>query len=213
MSQIEDHFSTAQRDVLKRLGAPYKIQEYLNTIAYRGEEINRSPVRVMNEMQAHCLDGGVFGAMALRRLGYPPLIVDLLPETGLDDDHVLAVFQIKGNYGALAKSNFSGLGYREPIYKTLRELVLSYFEDYFNVDGIKTLRKYTRLINLEMFDRYDWMWEDRGVDRIEMYLKKLNGYSLFMLEQIQSFSRVDSLSYEAGMLGTNPDGLFKPPKR
>ena len=212
MIGIEEHLTPAQKDVFIRLDNPFMIQECLNTIAYRGEEVNRSPVRVMNEMEAHCLDGGVFGAAALRRLGYSPLIVDLLPEPGLDDDHVLAVFRIKGRYGALAKSNFSGLRYREPIYKSLRELVLSYFEDYFNMDGIKTLRKYTRLINLEMFDRYNWMWDDRGVDMIERYLKKLKGYSLFTLGQIQSFSNVDGLSYQAGMLGTNQAGLFRPPK-
>jgi len=212
MKRIEEHLTPAQRDVLNGMDTPFKIQEYLDTIAYSGEEKNRSPVRVMHEMQSHCLDGGVFGSMALGRLGHPPLIVDILPETGLDDDHVLAVFQIKGNYGALAKSNFNGLRYREPIYRTMRELVLSYFEDFYNVDGIKTMRRYTRLINLEMFDRYDWIWDDRGVDRIERYLKKLKGYSLFTLGQIQSFSRVDALSYEAGMLGTNPDGLFSPPK-
>jgi len=212
MIGIEEHLTPEQKDVFIRLDNPFMIQECLNTIAYRGEEVNRSPVRVMNEMEAHCLDGGVFGAAALRRLGYSPLIVDLLPEPGLDDDHVLAVFRIKGRYGALAKSNFSGLRYREPIYKSLRELVLSYFEDYFNMDGIKTLRKYTRLINLEMFDRYNWMWDDRGVDMIERYLKKLKGYSLFTLGQIQSFSNVDGLSYQAGMLGTNQAGLFRPPK-
>ena len=141
MLLIEEHLTTAQRDVLNTLDTPLKIQEYLNTIAYRGEEINRSPIRVMNELQAHCLDGGVFGAMVLRRLGHPPLIVDLLPETGLDDDHVLAVYQVDGLYGALAKSNFNGLRYREPIYKTMRELILSYFEDYFQCGWNKDFAK------------------------------------------------------------------------
>jgi hypothetical protein len=213
MKRMDEYLTPEQRSVLSGLNTPHKIQEYLDKVAYNREDINRSPIRVMDEMQAHCLDGGVFGAAALMRLGHPPLIVDLLPIPDGDDDHILAVFQMYGCYGALAKSNYNGLRFREPIYKSLRQLVLSYFEDFYNLEGVKSLRRYTRLINLEKFDRENWLYQDHGVDVIEKYLKKIKGYNLFTQDQTNFFSRVDDLSRRAGMLGCNPDGLFQPPHK
>ena len=147
---------------------------------------------------------------ALRRLGYPPLIVDLLPEPGTDDDHVLAIFKKDGYLGAVAKSNFVGLRYREPIYRSLRELVLSYFEVYFNVHGQKTLRAYSMPLNLAAFDRLGWMWDDAGADAVERRLPRLRHISLITPEMAAGLSPVDKLSYAAGMLGSNPAGLYKP---
>src|SRR5439155_793750 len=92
------------------------------------------------ERVAHCYDGALFAAAALRRLGHPPLLVNMYAER--DDEHLLAVFKQAGHWGAVAKSNFVGLRYRDPIYRTLRELVMSSFQDYFNVQGDKTLRGY-----------------------------------------------------------------------
>ena len=115
--------------------------------------------------RGHCLDGALFAAYALSRLGDPPLVVDLLQEPGLDDDHVLAIFRRNGRLGALAKSNFTGLRYREPVYASVRELAMSYFEDYFNVNGVRTLRGYTAPIDLRRFDRLNWLWDDAGLRR------------------------------------------------
>ncbi len=95
---------------------PYDIQLYLDSIPYIGEELNRSPLRVARDRQAHCLDGGLLAAAALAHLGFPPRILDLVPEPGTDDDHVLAVFGGPGAWGALAKSNYAGLRYREPVF-------------------------------------------------------------------------------------------------
>ncbi|HEU5322227.1 MAG TPA: hypothetical protein VFX28_15595, partial [Methylomirabilota bacterium] len=121
------------------------------------------PRRVLREWTAHCLEGAVFAATALRVLGFPPLLLDL--EAVQDTDHVLAVFRTRGHWGALAKSNFSGLRYREPVYRTLRELVLSYFEDYVNLRGERTLRAYSRPVSLARFDRPrpGWMAADADV--------------------------------------------------
>ena len=98
---------------------------------------------MLRDRKAHCYDGAVFAAAALARLGYPPLVVNLFPKTRNDDEHLLAVYRQRGAWGAVAKSNFVGLRFREPIYRTLRELVLSYFEHYYNVAGKKTLWSYT----------------------------------------------------------------------
>lgn len=112
---------------MARLSNPSRIQAFLDELAYSTEPIYRCPLRVLRERTAHCFDGALFAAAALRCLGYPPLIVDLLPN-GRDDDHLLALYRVDGHWGAVAKSNFVGLRFREPIHRTLRELALSYFE-------------------------------------------------------------------------------------
>ena len=133
-----------ERTLLDGLTTPFRIQQFLDTVQYPSDDRNRSVLNVLRERKAHCLDGGLFGAAALRWLGYPALIVDLLPEPNTDDDHILAIYRVDGHWGAVAKSNFVGLKFREPIHRNLRELVLSYFNDYFNTEGQKTLRGYTR---------------------------------------------------------------------
>lgn len=210
MKQFESHLMIGQKKMLDTLTSPVKIQAYLDATPYSPENQNRNPLRVMDDHIAHCLDGGLFGAMALRRLGYPPLIVDLLPDPGMDDDHVLAVFRDNGYLGAVAKSNFTGLRYREPVYRTMRELVMSYFEDFYNVNGLRTLRYYTVMVNLSYYDETGWMWDDSGCDVIEEALKHLRKFRLISLAQAEALHPLDPLSYKSGTLGTNPDGLYKP---
>jgi hypothetical protein len=93
LQSLESHLTASQRKTLDKLTSPVKIQEYLDATPYSPENQNRNPLRVIQDRLAHCLDGGLFGALALRRLGFPPLIVDLLPDPGMDDDHVLAIFK------------------------------------------------------------------------------------------------------------------------
>jgi hypothetical protein len=134
----------------------------------------------------------------------------MMPEPGRDDDHLLAVFRRNGLFGALAKSNFVGLRYREAIHHNLRELVLSYFEDYFNVEGEKTLRAYTRSLNLTTFDRLGWEHRDEGVNAITERLWKLRRFALLTPEVAARLSRVDRRSLGGGLYGSDPDGLFRP---
>ena len=101
------------------------------------------------------MEGALLAAAALRVQGFPPLLLDL--EAVRDDDHVLAVFKQHGHWGAIAKSNYSGLRFREPVYCNLRELAMSYFEHYYNLEAEKTLRAYSRPVNLGRFDRIGWM--------------------------------------------------------
>jgi hypothetical protein len=208
--KLEELLTNDQLKVFASLSHPVKIQAFLDETPYSPEDANRCPVSVMRDNLAHCLDGGLFAAAALRRIGYPPIIIDLLPEPGIDDDHVLAIYKKNGCIGAIAKSNFSGLRFREAVYRSLRELVMSYFEDYFNINGVRSLRGYTRPIHLAAFDHLNWETEDEGVNRIEKYLKTLRPTRLFTSQITSELSTVDKLSYQAGMLGTNPDGLYKP---
>ena len=211
----EDLTSTLERfpelrHVLDNLTAPPEIQSYLDSLPYIGEELNRSPLRVVRDRQCHCLDGGLFGALALSRLGYPALILDLVPEPDMDDDHVLALFQRDGLWGAVAKSNFVGLRYRDPVYRSLRELVMSYFEPCYNLNAQKTLRAYTRPLHLSHYDRYGWMWSEAGVERVVARLYSLKPIPLISPQSAAILALVDERSYQAGMLGTNYEGLFKP---
>lgn len=197
------------RSLFAGFTSPFDIQQYLDRFPYRAEELNRSPLRIMRDQQGHCLDGGIFAAAALRHLGYPPLIVDLIPELNTDDDHVLAIYKIRGLYGSVAKSNFAGLRFREPIYRSLRELTMSYFESFYNSRKQKTLRGYTRPLNLSQFDQYNWLEDERGIEKISDRLYKLKCIPIITDEAAASLNLVDQRSYESGMHGTDPDGLFK----
>ena len=210
MESFESQLTDQERQLLDTLNSPFKTQSFLDGIEYPSGEENRSCPEVLRQRKAHCLDGGLFAAMALRRIGYRPRIMDLQPDPGRDDDHVLALFQIDGFWGALAKSNYSGLRFREAIYRTTRELALSYFEDFFNVLGEKTMRTCSRVIHLERFDHLNWMTESSGVDAIEVYLKKVKTHPLISKEQAARLSLVDKRSFEAGTLGINFKGTFNP---
>ena len=165
---------------------------------------------MVRDRKAHCFDGALFAAAALRRLGFPPRLVDMLPEPGRDDDHLLAIFQVDGRWGAIAKSNYVGLRFREPVYASLRELVMSYFEFYYNVAREKTLRGYTVPLRLEPFDRLRWETRDETMDAIADRLDQLRRFDLLTPRLAKRLSPVDPRSYEAGMLGVVPEGLYKP---
>jgi hypothetical protein len=200
---VPDGFDARERVVFRRLTAPEKIQRFLDELAYNKEPGGAtcfSPRLVLRQRRAHCMEGALFAAAALRVLGYPPLLVDL--EAVRDDDHVLAVFRRGGHWGALAKSNYSGLRYREPVYRTLRELAMSYFEHYFNLSGEKTLRRYSRPVNLARFDRIGWMTSEEDVWAIPEHLVTISHTPLLSREQERSLSRMDARLMAAGQVGT-----------
>jgi hypothetical protein len=198
-----DGFNRSERAVFRKLTRPDKIQRFLDDLAYNKEPDGPtcySPRRVIELGTAHCMEGALFGAAALRVLGHPPLLLDL--EAVRDDDHVLAVFRERGRWGALAKSNYAGLRFREPVYRTLRELAMSYFEHYFNLKGEKTLRRYSRPVNLERFDRIGWMTSQEDVWEIPEYLVGIYHTALLTPEIERSLSRMDERLMAAGQVGT-----------
>jgi hypothetical protein len=115
-----------------------------------------------------------------------------------------------GTGGAVAKSNFVGLQFREPVYRNLRELVMSYFEQFYNVEREKTLRCYTLPLNLKAFDRMNWMASDDSLERIAQKLDRVRKIPLFAQPMISNLSSVDERSYRAGLIGADEAGLFKP---
>jgi hypothetical protein len=194
--------------LLRKLDSPFKIQEFLWRLPYSTDNFYRSPRTVLRDRKAHCFDGALFAAAALRRLGFPPLLIDLLPNDR-DDDHVLALFKIAGCWGALAKSNFAGLTYREAIHRSVRELVITYFEQCFNVAKEKTLRAYTVPLNVARFDSINWMGDDGQLQRVADGLDTARKIKVITPSMIRRLALVDERSYKAGLMGSNPDGLFK----
>ena len=193
-------FTPAEQAVFRRLNTPEKVQRFIDGLDYNKEHGGitcRSPRNVLRDRTAHCMEGALFGAAALRILGYPPLLLDL--EAVRDDDHVLAIYQRRGHWGAIAKSNYAGLRSREPVYRTLRELVMSYFEHYYNLRKEKTLRRYSRPVDLTRFDARRWMTAEEDVWFVPEYLTEIAHTSL--LQEPVSLSHVDDRLFTAGLVG------------
>lgn len=186
---------------LRRLTPPYRIQRFLDEIDYDVAGAHcRSPRRVLRERKAQCMDGALFAAAALRAQGHPPLILDL--ESVRDDDHVIAVFRQRGLWGAVARSNYSGLRFREPVYRSLRELVMSYFESYFNLRREKTLRRHSRPVDLRRFDARGWMVDEADLWYIPEYLCTIPHVEILPARlSNQRLSPVEPVLFEAGRVG------------
>ncbi len=180
---------------LRSLKTPYGIQRFLDAMPYHLEDSAWSPRVVLRENTAHCYEGALFAAAALRVIGYPPLLWDL--EAEHDTDHVLAIYQVDGHWGAVAKSNFTGCRFREPVYRSLRELALSYFNIYFNLRGERTLRTFSRPIQMKRFDPLHWMSSEKPVWFVAEYLLTISHYKLITGEQAKRLHRVDNRLFRA----------------
>lgn len=202
----------SERKEFLSLKSPHKIQIFLDKLEYGTEDMYRCPLRVLRDQKARCFDGALFATVALRRLGHRPLIVDLIPSKR-DDDHILALYKVDECWGSVAKSNFAGLRFREPVYRTIRELVMSYFELYYNVAGEKTLRAYAVPLDLRGFDESDWLTTDEYLDRIAERLDKLRRVPIITRRMARRLSPVDERSYRAGLHGSVKAGLCRPPTK
>lgn len=200
--------SNKANQLFKKFKTPMDIQLFLNRLPYNPEYITKSPLRVIIEKTANCFEGALFAAAALRYFGYPPLIVDLMAHN--DDDHVIAVYKKNRHWGAVAKSNFTTLRFREPAYRTIRELIMSYFDFYFNTIGDKSLRSYSRPVNLSKFDKHNWMTTDEDLEFIGDYLFKVKHIKILTPQMTQILSKADKDVLKAGMLGSVKEGLFRP---
>lgn len=193
---------------LKTMGNPDKIQGFLDSIEYNPNYECRSPRWVIKKKTAHCFEGAIFSAAALQYIGYQPLIVDM--KAFNDDDHVIAVFRERNHWGAVAKSNFTTLRYREPVYRSLRELIMSYFDFYFNIDGDKSLRSYSLPLDLKIYNTRHWTTTDEDLEYIGDKLEKMRHYPVVDKEMLKNLYRASETMLKAGMLGSKAEGLFKP---
>lgn len=185
-------FTPAEQRELRALRTPGKIQRFLDTeIGYNKEPDGptcRSARMVLRDRIGHCMEGALLAGAALAVHGHTPMLVDL--EAVRDDDHVLAVFRERGHWGAIAKSNYASLRYREPVYRTVRELVMSYFEHYHNLAGEKSLRAYSRPVRLSRFGDA-WMISEEPVWRIPEHLCTIPHTPVITREMERHLNRLD----------------------
>ena len=193
-----DHFGLTPKEVrkLRSLKTPHGIQKFLDVMPYHLADTGWSPRVVLRENTSHCFEGAMFAAAALRANGYLPLVIDL--EAEHDTDHVIAVYRQHGHWGALAKSNYAGCRYREPVYRTLRELALSYFEVYFNLRRERSLRTFSRPVNLARFDHLQWMTTEKPLWFVAEYLFTIQHFNLLRPGMAKRLHRLDDRSFRAG---------------
>lgn len=196
-----EHFGLSPEAVrtLCALKTPASIQKFVDSLEYQYANTAWSPQRVLRERKGHCLEGALLAAAALRVNDHAPLLMDL--EAVHDDDHVVAIYRENGLWGSIAKSNFAGLRFRAPIYRTLRELAVSYFEHYYNLRGERTLRAYSRPVNLARLDARHWMTSEEDVWCVPELLIAARHYPLFPHKVAHGLPRLDRRSFEAGMHG------------
>jgi len=198
-----------EKKLLSQLKSPGMIQDYLDGLRYNdAKKTTKSPRRVMRDLHAHCFDGALFAAAVLRHMGHEPLVVDLRAVN--DDDHVLAVYKRNGLWGSIAKSNFVILRSREPVYKSIRELCMSYFDFYFNTLGEKTLREYSVPINLKRFDKINWMTTEENLEDLGKEIDKMRHF--FVVDKVmeKKLVKVNPKLMQASLLGADRRGLFHP---
>jgi len=199
---IIEMFTKEEINLYKRLNSPKKIQDFLNSLKINFEEEGdtcMSPRMVLKKGKAHCIEAALLAAVALRFNGDKPLIVDL-EANKKDFDHVVAVFKRNGHWGAISKTNHAVLRYREPVYKNIRELVVSFFHEYFLDNGKKTLRRYSMPVDLSIFDDRGWMFAEKDVWYIPKYLTKIKHWDILNRKQILGLRRADKIEIEAGKL-------------
>ncbi len=200
---IPSDFTRSERKILRALNTPARIQRFLDCeLGYNTEPTGHtcySPRMTMRKGVAHCMEGALVAAVALRAVGHPALLVDL--EAVRDTDHVLAVYRVDGHWGAVAKSDYSGIRSREPVYRSIRELVMTYFEHYFNPAGEKTLRAYSRPVNLARFDGIGWETREGDVWEIPNYLCEIAHTPILKNGMERRLARMDERLYRAGRFG------------
>jgi len=196
-------------ELVRSLDSPTGVQSFLDTLEYSHDPIYRCPVRVLRDRRAHCVDGALLAAALMRLHGRRPLVCMLVPNER-DDVHYLALFRERRRWGAVAQSNFAGLRYREPVFESTRELALSYFEQYYNVEREKTLRGCTVPLDLRRLDSLNWMSSDDRLEELVERVDRLAWRRLITKEAARFLRAVDERTYRAGLLGADRRGLFRP---
>jgi hypothetical protein len=202
--------SPGEYAVLRHLRTPERIQAWLNATPINhevGGETVLSVREVIRQRRAHCIEGAMFAACALWVHGDPPLVMHLDCDTS-DYPHVVALFRRAGAWGAISKTNGAPLRYRDPIYRTLRELALSYFHEYSNKRGRKTLRSYSAPFDLRRIDPDEWITSLKSCWKTHDRLVDLRHYPLISRRQERLLTRRDAFEQRAGKLVEYP-----PPKR
>ena len=203
MQRLQNKYGYTENEVIlfKRLNTPQKIQDYINSIPFNFDERHDaclSPRKVLEKNKADCIEGALFASAVLEFHGYKPLVVDLRSvKKPYDYDHVIAVFKVEGFWGAISKTNHSVLRYREPIYKNIRELVMSCFHEYFLDSGLKTLREYSDPFDLNYFNKINWRTSEKDLHQITTYLDKIKHIKILNKKQEKNLRKADKIEIES----------------
>ncbi len=193
-------FTASELEIIRKLDTPAKVQDFINSVPFNfeknGKDVVKSPIRVLRENSAHCLEGALLAAYILSVHGFKPLLLHL-KTTKEDFEHIIAPFQINGYWGAISKTNHSVLRYREPVYETIRELVMSYFHEYFLNDGTKTLRSYSELLDLGTFEE-GWEMSEENLWGVDRELDKIKHFDIAPKENLKLLRKADKIEREAG---------------
>jgi hypothetical protein len=193
--------------LLKKLNTPQKISTFLANIKYKVTDGCYSPRLVMKHKEAHCFDGAFFAAAAMEFHGFKPLIIDLWAQD--DDEHLLCVYQQQGLWGSIAKSNTSLLLERSPVYQSVRELVMSYFDMYFNYYGKLGLYAYSKPINLNLFNKFDWRGTDQNLEFLSELIDQQTHYEIIDPKKLKKMPKVNDVIKKACFLNSNLAGVKK----
>jgi len=195
-------FTKKELELIRKLNTPAKVQDYLNSLKFNfeenGEDTLESPISIMRKGKAHCAEGAILGAYILSKHGYQPLLVHLMT-TKSDFSHLIVPFKQDGLWGALSKTNHAVLRYREPVYKNIRELVMSYFHEYFLDSGVKTLRQYSKPLNLNIFEK-GWEGTEGNLWGIDNELYKIKYYDIAPKKVVRKFRKAEKIEIEAGKI-------------
>ena len=200
--------------IMRQMNTPARVQDFLNGLEFNfetdGKETIKSPIRVLREGNAHCMEGALLGAYILSLQGQKPLILHLKTAKG-DYDHIVTLFKEEGLWGALSKTNHGVLRYREPIYRNIHELVMSYFHEYFLDNGKKTLRQYSRPLDLNVFEKparhHDssetggsWVTSEIDLWCIDKKLDKIKHYDIAPKKVFKKLRPADKIEREMGKI-------------
>ena len=188
-------FSWPEFKRFSKLNSPAKIQDFIGVMPMNFKITYRSPLMVLKRNKSYCIEGAVLAAAILWYHDQKPLVF-VLETVAHDYDHVLALFRKNGRWGAISKTNPPVLRYREPIYKSVRELALSYFHEYFLNDGEKTMRGYSEPIDLRKFGE-DWLTSKKSIKYIDNALAKSKHHKILDRGMIRGLRPADKIEIQA----------------
>lgn len=187
--------------LLKSLDTPEKIQDFVSAIPHNFEPDGDSCMSVREVLatrRAHCIEGALVAALAFWVNGERPLIMDMTA-TKDDYDHVITLFKYDGHWGAISKGNHAYVRYRDPVYRTLRELTMSYFHEYYDMNGIKTLRSFSSPVDLRKYHPHVWI-TGSGSWKIAEDLDKVKHFTLLSKTQENLLRPIDALEKKAAQI-------------
>ena len=202
LTRLRSGFSPSEYKILERLSTPILIQNFLDAVPINYEkngDTHMSPRRVLREQKMHCIEGALLAAAALWIHGEPPLIMNLSGRFGGEDvDHVITLYKRNNRFGAISKTNHATIRFRDPAYRTPRELALSYFHEWFsNETGVKSLQYYSKPLDMRRFGT-DWMTTEKDLYNIADALDKQSYYQLIPEKNWRYVRKADPMELKAG---------------